>query len=133
MEGLVVLFGQNSAGKTSVLEAVEHLITQAGRFRADPGEIEETSVDGQLVCNLPAANIPGSRDAQVYRALFRGEYSGPGIFGEYEYPWPWLNAGLIERLTQAELEPAMSLLSGALARTALRVRPKTARHWQFCF
>lgn len=40
-DGLVVLFGQNSAGKTSVLEAVEHLITQGGKFRADPAELLE--------------------------------------------------------------------------------------------
>jgi recombinational DNA repair ATPase RecF len=35
-DGLVVLFGPNSSGKTSVLEAVEQLITQAGTLRADP-------------------------------------------------------------------------------------------------
>ena len=117
MEGLVVLFGQNSAGKTSVLEAVEHLITQAGRFRADPGEIEETSVDGSLVFDLPGAHIPGSPDAQIYRALLRDEYSRPGAFGKSKYPWPWLDAELAARLKKADLEPAISLLSGALART----------------
>ena len=117
MEGLVVLFGQNSAGKTSVLEAVEHLITQAGRFRADPGEIEETSVDGSLVFDLPGAHIPGSPDAQIYRALLRDEYSRPGAFGKSKYPWPWLDAELAARLKKADLEPAISLLSEALART----------------
>jgi predicted ATP-dependent endonuclease of OLD family len=33
--GLVVLFGANSAGKTSVLEAAEQLMSQAGTLRSD--------------------------------------------------------------------------------------------------
>jgi hypothetical protein len=37
-EGLVVLFGLNSGGKASVLEAVENVITQASAVRADPGD-----------------------------------------------------------------------------------------------
>jgi predicted ATP-dependent endonuclease of OLD family len=37
--GLAVLFGPNSAGKTSVLEAIEHLIAQERDFQSDPGRM----------------------------------------------------------------------------------------------
>ena len=51
-DGLVVLFGPNSAGKTSVLEAVEHLITQAGTLRPDPGADEDPTVQGSVTFDL---------------------------------------------------------------------------------
>ena len=55
-EGLVVLFGANSVGKTSVLEAAGYLITQAGVLRSDPGDndvVRPGKSGGCHVCELP--------------------------------------------------------------------------------
>jgi hypothetical protein len=116
-EGLVVLFGPNSAGKTSVLEAVELLIMQAGTLRTDPGADEDPTVGGSVTFDLPAAGVAGSGDAVMYRSLLCGEYSKPGLFGDSGDPWAWLEAGLSERLTGAGLDQAKSLLAEALSRT----------------
>jgi hypothetical protein len=116
-EGLVVLFGPNSAGKTSVLEAVEHLITQACMLRHDPGADEDPIVLGSVTFDLPAAGVAGSEDALIYRSLLCGEYSKPGVFGDSGDPWDWLKDGLSERLRGAGLDQAKSLLAEALARS----------------
>jgi hypothetical protein len=76
-DGLVVLFGVNSGGKTSVLEAVEHVLTQASAVRADPGADDEPFVMGSVWLELPAAGAAGSDDARLYRSLLRGEHSKP--------------------------------------------------------
>ena len=80
-DGLVVLFGPNSAGKTSVLEAVDDLISQTGALRADPGADDDPLVIGSVIFGLPAADVAGSEDSQLYASLLRGEYIKPGVFG----------------------------------------------------
>ena len=57
-EGLVALFGVNSGGKTSVLEAVENVITQASAVRADPGADDEPFVMGSVWLELPPPERP---------------------------------------------------------------------------
>jgi hypothetical protein len=114
-EGLVVLFGANSAGKTSVLEAAEYLITQAGVLRSDPGDNDDSFVLGSVMFDLPAAGIAGSEDARMYLALLTGEHSKPGLFGEPADPWAELGEGLTRRLTGTDLDQARALLAEALA------------------
>jgi hypothetical protein len=77
-EGLVVLFGANSAGKTSALEAAVELLTAASSRRIDPGEPEEQDVPatGSIVFTLPDAGISGSPGAELYTALLTGEHAG---------------------------------------------------------
>ena len=116
-DGLVVLFGPNSAGKTSVLEAAENLISQAGALRADPGADDDPAVLGSVMFDLPAADVVGSDDARLYRSLLRGDYIKPGFFGTTDPPWSWSGKELHERLKGADLDQAKSLLSDALART----------------
>lgn len=116
-EGLVVLFGPNSAGKTSVLEAVEDLITRAGTLRSDPGADDDTTVLGSVTFALPAAGIAGSGDARMYRSLLGGEHSKPSMLGDSGDPWAWLEDGLTERLKDAGLDQARSMLAEAFART----------------
>jgi len=116
-EGLVVLFGANSAGKTSVLEAVEHVITQASALRADPGADDDPFVMGSVWFQLLAAGAAGSEDARLYRSLLRGEHSKPGMFGGTQYPWDWLDDAACGRLADADLDGAISILVGALAST----------------
>lgn len=108
-----MLFGPNSAGKTSVLEAVEDLITQTGTLRADPGADDEPLVIGSVIFDLPAADVVGSDDARLYASMLRGEYIKPGLFGITQNPWSWLEKKLHERLKNADLDQAKSLLSGA--------------------
>ena len=76
-DGLVVLFGANSAGKTSALEAARELLTAASSRRIDPGEPEEQDVSatGSIVFTLPDAGISGSPGAELYTALLTGEHA----------------------------------------------------------
>jgi hypothetical protein len=74
-DGLVVLFGPNSAGKTSVLEAVEDLITQTGTLRADPGADDEPLVIGSVIFDLPAADVVGSEMRGCTHLCFEGNTS----------------------------------------------------------
>lgn len=115
VEGLVVLFGQNSAGKTSVLEAVEQLFTQAAALRADPADTSDLDVTGSVWFGLPGADVPGSEDARLYRSLLCGEYAKAGGSGSSWDPWGWLRDGLAARLKGANLGEARSLLAEALA------------------
>jgi energy-coupling factor transporter ATP-binding protein EcfA2 len=116
-QGLVVLFGTNSAGKTSLLEAVENLITSAPSFRPDPGAEEDPFVLGSVIFDLPAANFAESEDARLYLAFLHGDYCKPGIFGEPpEYPWGWLDKERRAPLKNADLEQAKAMLADALAR-----------------
>ena len=127
-EGLVVLFGANSAGKTSLLEAVENLITEAGSFRPDPGAEEDPFVLGSVIFDLPAANLTESADRRLYLAFLRGDYSKPDTFGESpEYPWGWLDEERRASLKDADLEQAKAMLADALAE-ALRA----ARRIGYC-
>jgi AAA domain, putative AbiEii toxin, Type IV TA system/AAA domain len=116
LEGLVVLFGPNSAGKTSVLEAVQDLISQRGNFRSDPGgEDDDTGALGAVFFELPEADIAGSTDARLYQELLRGELHGPDLFGNpQDPPWAWLDESLDERLKNANLDEARSMVSRAL-------------------
>ena len=116
-EGLVVLFGANSAGKTSVLEAVEHVITQVGELRADPGAENDPFVMGSVWFQLPAVGAAGSEDARLFRSLLRGEHSKPGLFGGTQYPWDWLDDAARGRLADADLDEVISILADTLAAT----------------
>ncbi|HET9896319.1 MAG TPA: AAA family ATPase [Streptosporangiaceae bacterium] len=116
-EGLVVLFGANSAGKTSVLEAAENLITQALSVRVDPGSREEPYVLGSIWFELPAADVAASQDAQLYASMLRSELLKPDLFDEPpEFPWKWLEGPARRRLVDADLPEARAILADALAR-----------------
>ena len=87
LTGLVVLFGPNSAGKTSALEAAEHLITRADIRRVDPAERWDVNVLGSVAYALPDAEMPGSADADTYRWLLAdlSPRSGEFILGWVEF------------------------------------------------
>src|SRR5580692_1010140 len=74
-DGLVVLFGPNSAGKTSVLEAAVELLRAGSHLRTDPGLLEDVWAQGSVSFTLPGAGISGSADAELYRALLSGARS----------------------------------------------------------
>ena len=115
-EGLVVLYGANSSGKTSVLEAVAHVITQAGEVRSDPGAEDEDFVLGSVWFELPAAAVAGSEDARFFVSLLRGEHSKPTMFGKsIQCPWEWLDDSARKRLAAADLGDAVSIVADALA------------------
>jgi energy-coupling factor transporter ATP-binding protein EcfA2 len=107
-DGLVVLFGPNSAGKTSALEAAEQLITQAEIRRADPADPVEVYADGSVFFDLPAADVPGSADAETYRWLLCNAHSD-------ERAWDWLGDGTSERIRHADLGQAREYLADRLA------------------
>lgn len=71
------MFGANSAGKTSVLEAAVELLTAASSRRIDPGwaEDHDMSAEGSVVFTLPDAVISGSPGAELYAGLPTGEHA----------------------------------------------------------
>jgi predicted ATPase len=113
--GLVVLFGPNSAGKTSVLEAVAEVITDAGGLRSDPGQVDDEDVMGSVTFALPKAGTAGTDDARTFASLLSGEQAGPSLFGESTYPWPWLAEELRASLLKAKAHGARAILAAALA------------------
>ena len=114
-EGLVVLFGPNSAGKTSVLEAVAEVITEAGALRSDPGQLDEEYVMGSVSFTLPEAGTAGTEDARTFASLLSGEQASSSLFGESTYPWPWLGEELRLSLRKAKAGRAGAVLAAALA------------------
>jgi energy-coupling factor transporter ATP-binding protein EcfA2 len=115
VRGLVVLFGPNSAGKTTVLEAVASVLARESRLREDPGD-DDPLVLGWAQFVLPNARVPGSGDALLYVGLLQGEYHGPGVFGVEEDPWGWIEGGLGERLGGTDPAQVREVLAGSLAR-----------------
>jgi hypothetical protein len=109
-EGLVVLFGPNSAGKTSVLEAAEQLITRAEIRRVDPADQWGVYADGSVFFDLPGADFTGSPDSETYRWLLCGEHSD-------EPAWDWLGDGISEQIRHASLGQAREYLADRLARS----------------
>jgi hypothetical protein len=103
-----VLFGPNSAGKTSVLEAAGQLIARAEIRRADPADQMEVRAEGSVFFDLPGADVPGSADAEAYRWLLCGEHSDEGA-------WEWLGDGTSERIRRADLGEARTYLADLFA------------------
>ena len=114
-KGLVVLFGPNSVGKTSVLEAVAEVITNAGGLRSDPGRVDDEDVMGCITFALPNAGTAGTDDARTFASLLSGEQARPSLFGESTYPWPWLAEELRPALRKAKAGRARAILAAALA------------------
>jgi hypothetical protein len=106
-DGLVVLFGPNSAGKTSVLEAATELIRTSATHRSDPGKLEDVFALGSLRFDLPGAGTAGSPDAEIYRSLLCGEYTDG-------WAWDWLGQGTAELLKGARLDEARTYLADRL-------------------
>src|SRR6266704_995828 len=111
-EGLVVLFGPNSSGKTSVLEAAEQLIARSAIRRTDPAEVWELYAEGSVTFALPAADADGSSDAEVYRWLLCGDHSD-------ERAWDWLGGYTSERIRGAGLGDAREQLAARLAQSGV--------------
>jgi hypothetical protein len=93
------------------------LITQAERFRLDPGVAWDVPVVGSVTFDLPGADVTGSGDARMYQSLLCGEYAKEDTFGSTEDPWGWLEDGLTGRLRDLELPEVISGLADALTRS----------------
>ncbi len=77
LEGMVVLIGPNSAGKTTALEAVSEALRAKGAVRVDPGDRDQPVHGAEVEFELPGAALAESDDRQLLRDLLAGRY-GPG-------------------------------------------------------
>jgi hypothetical protein len=106
--GLVVLFGANSCGKTSVLEAVEELLTRKQRRRFDPAEGPgDPPISGYVWFELDQAHIAGHPEAELHRALKAGEVT--------ETAWAILGAGVSATLRGASAQDVEDFVAAHLA------------------
>lgn len=81
-DGLVVIFGINSSGKSNALEGVEALVAQfrkddghasSGKIRKDSGQMEEeTYPSGGLIVEFPDCETVGHVDHEIVRAILSG-------------------------------------------------------------
>jgi AAA domain, putative AbiEii toxin, Type IV TA system len=107
-DGLVVLFGPNSAGKTSVLEAAVELLRAGSHLRTDPGLLEDVWAQGSVSFTLPAAGISGSADAELYRALLSGARSRGRA-------WDDLASGAADLLSEKTADDVREWIASRLA------------------
>lgn len=84
LDGLTVLFGPNSAGKTNVLEAVRSFISGADTDRVDRSDFNSAHPDGDpywidsvLAIELADVDVSGHADASWYDRAWTGELGEP--------------------------------------------------------
>src|SRR5262249_54389733 len=112
LEGLTVLFGPNSGGKTTVLEAVRELLGSTGFLRQDPVDHEMrgdyTYALGVLSFELPGAHLAGTADHQVMRDLLVGMYSTD------HHPFDFVDSDAHDLLVDASFDETVSYLVDSL-------------------
>lgn len=108
----MVLFGANSSGKTSVLEAIEEILTRKQRRRFDPAEgRDRVPISGYVWFELDKAHIPGHPDAELHRAL------------KVESAWAIVGKGVSEVFrgaTAQEVEDTVAMLLADAGRAGTR-------------
>ena len=107
--GLVVLFGANSSGKTSVQEAVEEVLTRKQRRRFDPATGKgDPPVSGYVWFELDRVHVAGHADVELHRALKTAQMT--------EAAWAILGAGVSRTLLQgATAQEAEDIVASQLA------------------
>jgi hypothetical protein len=84
LEGLVVVFGANSSGKTNSLEAVAELIGLSGeQVRPHGGEGDNPAL-GDVIFDLDQVDVHGHADVELYRNLLTRDFgfAGQEVFDE---------------------------------------------------
>jgi energy-coupling factor transporter ATP-binding protein EcfA2 len=84
LDGLVVLYGANSSGKTTILEAVSSMLAGA-RPRIDPYVNDPGVGDakGRIFFELDCADLPGHPDADLYLRLVSRRGIGLDLAGHF--------------------------------------------------
>ncbi len=117
LEGMVVLFGPNSAGKTTVLEAVRDALSAKRSARIDPGDWDEPFHAAEVAFELPGAGLAGSEDSELLRDLLARKY-GPGEHHDAVVPpFDALDREAAELLADCSLEEVTTYLVDALVKT----------------
>lgn len=121
-DGLVVLFGANSSGKTTIIDGVRELLAGKGEMRRDPfgEETGDPYVDGWVVFELVGGDVDGHPDRELYRRLFTGELSK----GDAAWPWQFIEEGTVSLLQGLEIEEAQHFIGHAYAELAGPGRPE---------
>jgi hypothetical protein len=109
VEGLVLLFGANSSGKTTVLEAISDIVGSGVEARFDPADQYSRVIMGVVEFDLPGAGLGREPDTELFRALICGEF-GDGT------SWKWLDDDPPELLRGATIEDAKAYLVESLVR-----------------
>jgi hypothetical protein len=111
-DGLVVLFGANSSGKTTVIDAVRELLAGQGEIRRDPFSNEgEPMVEGWVIFELVGMDLEDHPDREFYRRLFTGELSK----GDVEWPWRFIDEGTVTLLRDLDVNEAQEYIVQAYA------------------
>jgi hypothetical protein len=114
LDGLVLLFGANSSGKTTVIDAVRELLSAGtGEMRRDPfgEETGDPYVDGSVVFELVGSGLAGHPDAELHRRLFTGELSS----GYPDWPWSFIEEEAVSVIRGQNLDTAQEFIAAAFA------------------
>jgi hypothetical protein len=121
------LVGANSAGKTTVLEAVADLLSGNGELRTDPGDRSDPWVGGSVTFDLSLTASPGSEDQLIFRDLLVGRY-GPGPGADTPVPpFSALDPDVAELLAGSPLQDVTDYLISALVSAGTAGTPEDRR------
>ncbi len=105
LDGLIVLFGTNSSGKTSVLDTLRNALGGEDAPRGDP---DVDFFDGQILFDLNLADVPGDREAELLRRLLSGQLADDQV-------WDVLDPGATADLRDMPIEFIRDYLADGLA------------------
>lgn len=114
LDALVLLFGANSSGKTTVIDAVRELLSAGkGEMRRDPfgEETGDPYVDGSVVFELVGSGLAGHPDAELHRRLFTGELSN----GYPDWPWSFIEEQTVSVIRGQDLDTAQEFIAASYA------------------
>jgi energy-coupling factor transporter ATP-binding protein EcfA2 len=113
LDGLVVLIGANSSGKTTVLESVRGLLTRSGTPRVDPFDPQDFPgmPEGFVVFELNGSGLGGHPDTELHRRLLAGELS----IEQPSWPWSFIQEGLVGLVGGSPLTDVQDFIALSMA------------------
>ncbi|HET9731933.1 MAG TPA: AAA family ATPase [Acidimicrobiales bacterium] len=107
LDGLVVLFGRNSSGKTTIIEGLREVLAGGERYRPDPFREPVDSVEADVWSELIGSELPNHPDAHLHRELFTGAM----LPADDHSAWSFIDPDMGHELRGSSLETAQAVVA----------------------